>query len=308
MKLFQQFGFGELDETGKAFAEELYLKRPSWAVASISVRDASHFAGLVKSVRPKKLIEVGVASGWGSVVIMETLKSAGIDDFEYFGIDISPRFFHDSTYATGQAVEEMMPDTVSQFNLITGKSASQVAKEVGAGIDFGFIDAHHMHPWATLDFLSILPFMAESSWIALHDINLCRIERHKHMNRGPKYLFEGWTGDKVHSIEDPTMAGAIKLEERAESYLDNLLDILYTPWEIAVHDQHLNPMISSINEFYGSTWANKFERACQVGNNLVNKTNNREIEKLSTEVNRLRLVVEKTSRDVLNGIFNSKES
>jgi len=307
MKLFQQFKMGELDGFGKQIAEELYKKRPSWAVASISVLDAAHVVGLVKSIKPKKLVEIGVASGWGSVILMDTLRDMGVHDFEYVGIDISFRFFHDPAFATGQAVDELLPDLASHYQLIVDKSAGQVLHEIGDSIDFGFIDAHHMHPWALLDFLSILPYMAEGSWVALHDLNLSRKAKYKHKNRGPKYLFEGWTGDKVHSIENPTMIGAIKIEDSTESDLECLLDILYTPWEIPIHRQYLDPVIRIIDQFYGNTWAAKFEEAFEFGNRLVNKTNSREIERLSSEVNRLRLATESSMRDVDKGIFRSKD-
>jgi len=307
MKLFQQFKMGELDGVGKPIAEELYKKRPSWAVASISLLDAAHVVGLVKAIKPKKLIEIGVASGWGSVILMDTLRDMGVHDFEYVGIDISSRFFHDPAFATGQAVDELLPDLTSNYQLIVDKSAGQVIHEIGDSIDFGFIDAHHMHPWALLDFLSILPYMAQDSWVALHDLNLSRKAKHKHKNRGPKYLFEGWTGDKVHSIEIPTMVGAIKIEDSTELYLDSLLDILYTPWEMSIHRQYLDPVIRIIDQFYGNTWATKFGEAFEFGNRLVNKTNNREIERLSSEVNRLRLAIESGGRNVIKGVFGPKD-
>lgn len=307
MKLFQQFNVGELDELGKACAAQLFPNRPSWAVASISIRDAAHFAGLIAAVKPNKIIEVGVASGWGSVVLMEGMRAAGHTDFEYFGIDISSRFFLDNAFATGAAVPKVAPEFGSRYHLITGKPVSQVIDEVGPGIDFGFIDADHMHPWATLDLLSIMPYMSEDSWVALHDLNLSRVPRHQHKNRGTKYLFEGWVGDRVHSIENPTMAGAIKLEGDSADYLDCVLDILYTPWEIPIQREFIDPVIQLVQQHYGDDWAEKFQKATVLGNSMAKRANNRRFERLLSKLYRLKFAIETGGQNVYNGIFRAKE-
>lgn len=308
MKLFQQYAPGVLDQVGNPIAQQLYPKRPDWAVASISEQDAAFFSGLVQSIKPQKVLEIGVASGWGSVVLLESCREFSNENFEYVGIDIASRFFYDADFATGQAVEEISPDLLPIYRLITEKSAGQAMLDVDDGIDFAFIDAHHMHPWATLDMLSILPFMKKDSWIALHDLNLSRKEDQAHKNRGPKYLYEGWVGDRLHSTESPAMAGAIKIEGDSEQYLDVLLDILYTPWELPVEQQHILPIIDIIKRSFGSEWADKFSRAAEIGNYLAHKIHSQDIDTLSSEVSRLRNALENKGRDILNGILRQKDS
>jgi predicted O-methyltransferase YrrM len=265
------FTHGELDFAGRVLIEPLFQKQPSWTVASISDFDAAFFSGLVLAIKPSKIIEVGVASGWGSVVMLNALHSAGLSDYAYFGVDIADRFFYDSQYATGEAVSEMLPSLESQYRLMTGASIGEVASTIGGEVDFAFIDAHHMHPWATLDLLALLPHLAPESWIALHDLSLCRKPDQHHQNRGPKYLYEGWDGEKIHSVQVPTMAGAIKLSSSLESHLPLLIDLLYTPWELTVDQKFVTPIVQSISTHFGSEWGHKLERATEIGNYFAHK-------------------------------------
>lgn len=271
MKLFEQFALGELDKIGRPLTDEMYRKRPAWAVGSVSDYDAAFFSGLAMVVKPKKIVEVGVASGWGSVMLLKSLQEAGVTDYEYFGVDISHRFYHDNSYATGQVMNEVTPELALRYRLLTGRSIAEVAPEIGEGIDFAFIDAHHMHPWATLDLLALLPFLVPESWVTMHDLNLCLKENHKHKNRGPKYLFESWDGDKVHSIQVPTMAGALRLGADPKEHLPLLLDVLYTPWELPVDGRHLTAITNILTKAYGVQWGEKFQEAFDAGNHFVKK-------------------------------------
>lgn len=288
MKIFEQFPLGSLDASGRPLTNQMYMQRPTWTVASISDYDAAFFAGLVMAVKPHKIVEVGVASGWGSVMLLKALETVGVTDHQYIGVDIAERFFYDENYATGQAVGEVVPTLASNYRLLTGRSIAEVAQELGGGIDFAFIDAHHMHPWATLDLLSLLPFLVPGSWVAMHDLNLCLKEDQEHRNRGPKYLFDAWEGDRVHSVQVPTMAGAIRLGARPEEHLPLLIDVLYTPWELPVDERFLAPLASLLSKYYGDEWGAKFRRATEVGNYLSHKMHSRDIDALTAEIGRLR--------------------
>lgn len=287
MKLFEEFTIGQLDGIGRPLVDEMYKRRPTWAVASISDFDASFFAGLLIKTKPKKVVEVGVASGWGSVILLEALSRSECLDSQYYGVDIAPRFFYDEKYATGQAVQEVVPELVNRYRLLTGRAIAEVATEIGGDIDFAFIDAHHMHPWATFDLLSLLPFLKPGTWVALHDLNLCRKEDQEHRNRGPKYLFEGWEEDKAHSMQVPTMAGAIRIGDDPGKHLPLLLDILYTPWELPVEERFLAPLVALVSKNYGIEWGEKFQRSTEVGNYFANKMHSRDIDALAAEVARL---------------------
>ena len=288
MRLFETFARGSLDVSGAEIARTLWQRQPQWAVASISEMDAAFFAGMVTKLRPRMLLEIGVASGWGSCVLLEALARSGLHDSQLYGVDISERFFYDSNYATGQCVADLYPEYAARYHLATGVTAPQHVPEIGHRFDFVFIDAHHMHPWAILDLLAVLPFVEAESWIALHDLNLSLKEDQEHRNRGPKYLFEGWDHDKMHSIQNPTMAGAIRIGSDASRHLPLLLDIVHTPWELPVDQSSLDALLKSVSTAYGDAWSMRFRRAFELANYHVNKVHSPEIGRLQQEIAQLR--------------------
>jgi hypothetical protein len=266
MKNQDAFPYGYLDELGRGDALQWMALRPAWAVASISEYDAAFLYGAVTEVKPIKILEVGVASGWGSCIIMHALKSAGVDNFAFHGVDSVARFFYDEKYATGQCVAQMMPECLSRYHLITGCVIADAIQAIGPDIDFAFIDADHMHPWASMDLLAILPYLKRGACVALHDLSLCRKADQLHKNRGPKYLYEGWEGEKMHSVEYPTMIGIIRAEADGTEMLGTLEDILYTPWEVPIDPARLDRIAVLVDRAYGSEWGERIRRAGEAGN------------------------------------------
>lgn len=233
--------------------------RPSWAGGTISDYDSRFLAGLVSFANVSNVVEIGVASGWSSAVMLKSLGGLP-GKRRVTGVDLSPHYYLDPQIPTGRVVDEVVPESLPHYRLLTGKLAFDVMDEVGA-VDFAFIDGHHMHPWATLDMLSILPYISRERWVALHDLNLCTFERHRHMNRAPFYLFNMWPDRKLHSTQVPTMIGAVLLERNPADYLPVLLEILYTPWEVDVDEVTLSRLADYIGVHFGDLWKAKFAQA-----------------------------------------------
>lgn len=255
-----------LESVGSGLIDGAFLdRRPSWIGGQISHIDCAFLSGLVQHVRPQNIVEIGVASGWSSAVLLHSLKATGAAEFRLSGIDLFPEFYLDKSIPTGRAVSEVTPELQTHFNLLTGRVAFEAMGDVGK-VDFAFIDAHHMHPWATIDMISVLPFIEKGRWVAMHDLNLCGIERHKHTNRGPFYLFYLWPDQKIYSTQKRTMIGAVLLEREPQHYLPGLLEILYTPWEIRLDDPVVDSFVAFVRSHYGDEWAQKFAGACAKAN------------------------------------------
>lgn len=247
-------------------SREPRLVAPDWIGGNISAYDARFLTGLIDFSRPKSLVEIGVASGWSSAVILNTLRQThGADSFSLHGIDLFEEFYLDSARKTGAAVAEVVPDLLSYYHLRTGRISPAAMADVGK-VDFAFIDAHHYHPWTALDFLSVLPFMSKGRWVAFHDINLCVFERHKHTNRGPFYMFHLWQDTKLQSTQNPAMIGAVMIERRPEQYLRDLLEILHTPWELSLDQKDLDTFAQHVGNHFGDPWKRKFEHAFEMRN------------------------------------------
>lgn len=242
-----------------AIGADFGSRRPNWAQGTISDYDSQFLAGLVNFANARNAVEIGVASGWSSAVMLTAMSQLD-GNRRLNGIDLSPTYYLDASIATGRAVEEIVPDFASNYALHTGRLAFDVMPEIGK-VDFAFIDGHHMHPWATLDMLSVLPFIDRGRWVAMHDLNLCTFERHRHTNRGPFYLFYMWPDQKLHSTQLPTMIGAVIIDRPPANYLPTLLEILYTPWEVDVDPADLARLAELISTHFGKAWSDKFTEA-----------------------------------------------
>tara|TARA_R110000787_G_scaffold90043_3_gene190479 strand:+ start:863 stop:1720 length:858 start_codon:yes stop_codon:yes gene_type:complete len=246
--------------------DQLMKKKPDWAGGAISNYDAKFLTGFLSHVRPRKVVEIGVASGWSSALMLHALKEIhGSDPYTLHAIDLLHDFYLKPEYKAGALVGEVVPDLEPNYNLLTGRIALEAMKDVGP-VDFAFIDAHHFHPWAALDFLALLPYITKGTWVAFHDINLCTFERHKHTNRGPFYLFHMWQDTKLQSTQNPAMIGAVLMERQPEQYLRDLLEILHTPWELTLSPEDVASVVSFVGTHFGDKWQNQFKQLCDMRN------------------------------------------
>lgn len=256
---------------GDADSKIMLSRRPTWVGGNISQFDQPLLIGLTKLLRPRKVVEIGVASGWSACLFIDALTS-NHQPAQYIGIDYSPIFYLDSTRKTGSAIQELFPESAIDCNLYLGNVAVDVLDQLGTGVELAFIDGDHHHPWAILDLLTLLPTLASSAYVILHDLNLSTVERHKHTNRGPKYLYECWPFAKIHSSQNPPMIGAIQMPiTMDDSTFNLLLDTVHTPWEVYVDAVILKKISTTIESAYGYNWGEKFQKAFEEMNCTVSK-------------------------------------
>jgi len=262
LEMYRTITAAELESCGvDAIGGDFLSRKPDWVQGNISEYDSRFLSGLALFVKARRVVEIGVASGWSSAVLLNALSHAD-NPATVTGIDLFPNYYVDTSIPTGRAVYEVVPELASNYRLLTGRMAFDAMSDVGK-VDFAFIDGHHMHPWATLDMLSVLPFIERGRWVALHDLNLCTFERHQHKHRGPFYLFYMWPDQKLHSTQQPTMIGAVLIERPPADYLPILLEILYTPWEVDVDEAALSRLTEYLADQFGKSWSDKFSKAFQ---------------------------------------------
>jgi predicted O-methyltransferase YrrM len=209
------------------------FERPAWARGTVMVEDARFLHDLVIDTRPLIVIEVGVASGCSSVVLLKALAQvhgADADRWCLHAYDVADRCYFDASHPTGAAVAEFAPHLLSHYRLTQG-DARTARQHVGAGsVRFAFVDANHFHPWPVLDLLALLPTLAPGAWVALHDVRLPRLQARSLRGHGPAYLFDAWPFEK-RSGGYHGNTGAIRIPEGCTD-----LDAVWTraldqPWE-----------------------------------------------------------------------------
>lgn len=169
--------------------------RPQSVVGGISVEESYFLYNIIKTFNPKNIVEIGVASGWSSSIILKAVNELMLSnpnaDYQFRGIDTDTKCYYDRSLEIGYAIDEVLPveaykgQILSRSNGVFAMEDECVPREV----DLIFIDANHKHPYPAIDLLVSLPFLKDNGVVVLHDTNLPLINQ-DFPSHGAKYLFE----------------------------------------------------------------------------------------------------------------------
>lgn len=214
--------------------------------------------GLIRYMKPKRILEVGVAEGGGSIVILNAIND--IPESQLISIDLLENLYYDNNKKTGFTCIEKYENN-NQWDLYTGKDPAELIEELAKGgkFDFAIIDTAHVHPIESLNFLSVLPYLSEDCIVVLHDIGLYAMsprikgvelyEKFPNCSFATKLLFDTMVGDKYilpvseyktggtqHiTVTDSVPSvfsniGACQLNSDSRKYIGNVASMLNFPW------------------------------------------------------------------------------
>ena len=118
--------------------------------------------GVIRKFKPKKIVEIGVAEGGGTSIILNAIQD--IENSHLYSIDLS------DSPNIGKCVTNLFPQFLNKWTLFTGNIASKFMEQIGNNIDMVFIDSAHFEPGEILDFIIVLPFLKEGAIVGFHDI------------------------------------------------------------------------------------------------------------------------------------------
>lgn len=262
--------------------EEFFKNRPEWMQNyDNDIATAAFIRGLISEFKPKNMLEIGTAAGWAATyIINEAIKYDS--NATLTSIDLFDVLYYNKTKKVGSALEEKFPNYKEHWDLRLGKYTLDSLEELDKKYDFVFIDASHNHPWATFDFLAVLPYLEKNAIVIIHDVFLNHIllkqlsgERHpkfsekpRDINRGPNVLYNCLKDKMVMAYDTITAnASAIMVEDK-EALLSQLLHSLSIIWEKMftdnVYGDKTKPYtfmiqnVEFIRKHFGDTWAEKF--------------------------------------------------
>ena len=210
--------------------------------------------GMVRSIKPRKVLEVGVFNGGGSSIILNAISD--VDEARLYSLEYVEKSYTDPNKPSGFLVGEKFPQFLDKWQIFRGGDASRHIEEVGGDIDLLVLDTVHIHPWETLNFLCILPFMKLSgSYTILHDITLEYAGMKSRNHLACRYLFSHVVSDEKFSPKPdreglPSNIGAFKVSEVTMRYANNLFESLLIPWESKVLPEDLETISAIIRKYY----------------------------------------------------------
>ncbi len=141
--------------------------------------ESSYLCGIIKKYKPKKIVEIGVAAGATTAVIMQCLNEIAYDtDIELFSVDLFKEYYRNKSgeaKQTGFLADEYLKKCDCKnicYRKFLGNLLCEVINEIGSDIDLVILDTVHQLPGEVLDFLCILPYVSDSCFVVFHDVTL----------------------------------------------------------------------------------------------------------------------------------------
>jgi len=230
--------------------------------------ERSFIAGAVKYMEPLNILEIGVNAGGGALLLLELIKDKPAVRLTSIDIatntNLNPIGKQDPVgIDVFMAYHIKSADEHPQWKLITGKDPSEVIEGCSEEkFDFVVLDTAHLLPVETLNFLTILPFLAEDAVIVLHDIGQ---QFSQYMPLFPKL----WIGNKLlmdnivaefktflqhseYNDYNPQIISnivAIQLNNDTRKYIGNVFSSLNFPWGCDPSDS-INTVTQIIEKYY----------------------------------------------------------
>lgn len=245
-------------------------------------KDHAFLCGMIRQTRPKKIVEIGVAEGGTTAVIMNCLRLLHLES-KVYSVDLNEKLYYDQNKETGYIWKNMLAyidgKSIHEFKL--GKTIAGCIDEIGTDVDFVIIDTTHVLPGEVLDFLCILPYLNKEATVVLHDISLNYINSFsddiptlfsaKTCN-ATKILYSTVTAQKWFYFEN--MPGfniaAFTINEDTIKYIADCFQILSLTWEYSLTDIALDEYRHIFLRHYNEQCVKLYDLAIKANNHMVN--------------------------------------
>lgn len=243
----------------KAYTDNISKELLGYVSKGLMRRQEQFFiSGIIREYNPGKILEVGVASGASSIVILDALGAGG----KLYSHDYSNTDF--STGKPAGYLLDFLPEMKKNRILRTGGMCCNYLDEFcsdGEKFDLCFLDTAHRNPGEFLDFLQILPYMKKGGILILHDISLHALKA----DRSPTccILYSAVKGQKILPAGDFSVnIGAVVLDD---DIMDNIFDIfncLRLPWEYKISKEDMIAVKKCFAKHYSKELLQLFEEFC----------------------------------------------
>ena len=213
--------------------------------------ESAFLCGALKTFRPQKILEIGVAGGASTAIILQALEDIN-EVYEMHSIDLLQNFWRNPKYPTGflaaLAKEKFFGNLRGTHKFHLGKILPQVIDEIGSGVDFVILDTTHKLPGELLDFLAVLPYLTDNAIVVLHDVSLQQCGNP--LNNATGVLFGAVSAEKFLNFQTdeylfryPNIA-AFRVNEHTAANIENVFLSLilrgeyFSDEQIKIYRQH----------------------------------------------------------------------
>lgn len=144
------------------------------SICEMSKEDLGFLCGIIRDKKPRKVVEIGVAEGGTTSVVMNAIEMLELGGGEFYSIDLNETLFYNEKYKTGCIYNEVYKnkETPYRHSFLFGKTIAGQIEKIGKGIDLAIIDTTHVLPGEILDYICLYPYLTEGAIVVFHDVNL----------------------------------------------------------------------------------------------------------------------------------------
>ena len=249
--------------------------------AEMTKGQLAFLCGLIKTYRPQKIVEIGVAAGGTTAVVLNCLSMLDLNA-QMFSIDLSRDYYRDKSKKTGYLIEECRAkfDRKIEHVLYTGKIAIEFLEEIGKDIDMLILDTVHSLPGEMLDFLACYPFLRKGSIIVLHDIAANHYDSNVN-SFATKLLFDVVVAEKYMEIrndDDFPNIGAFMINDDTDKYIDTVFSALTITWSYIPPEQELYLYKNFYEKYYTHESVKLFDKAIRLNRKTYDRNRLTKIE------------------------------
>ena len=140
----------------------------------MSAFDRAFLCGMIREKKPHKILEVGMAAGATTAVILNCMHALDLD-CKLISVDYSEAWYRDGSRRTGFVAEEFkarQTDYTFHHEVYLGDVVAAHLEKIceDGKIDFLILDTTHSLPGEVLDFIACFPYLTEDAVVVLHDV------------------------------------------------------------------------------------------------------------------------------------------
>jgi len=229
--------------------------------------DMKFINGMIRKYKPKKILEIGVASGGSSAIILNAIQN--IENSHLYSIDKLTNAFNVRGKETGWIVKEKFSNLMNKWTLYTGGITSNFIEKIGGDIDLVFIDTVHESPGEWLDVIQVMPFLKKTNAIViLHDIRY-HLHQGKVFFSSNDHLFTYLKGEKIIPKVPYVIPniGAVLLDDDQKKYYFDYFFALISTWNYIPDIQEWNFIRNFASKYYSKELIEIYDSSYKLNKN-----------------------------------------
>lgn len=254
--------------------------------SELSDVDLGFIGGIIRDLRPRKIVEVGVSAGGTTAFILNCIDKLDLNS-DMWSVDVSHTYHLDRRKACGFQIEPAMQllSRKRKHHLVLGKNIAQILpticpqetnkRRIGGDIDLFILDTTHYLPGELLDFIVCLPFLSENAVVICDDLYFWN-DGENRAAFATRILYSVATVQRLlpaHN-EGPTKMAGMQVDEQTSKYVANLFEGLSMPWDYTLDSAELKIYRDLIAMNYLPELLEKFDEAVAVNKEASCKMNN----------------------------------